>query len=97
MLDDLPQAHVDFLARTSILEVVNGDLGDAMTGGSGADGLLERLQGEAPLVESIDSRGGWYRYHPLLRQMLQAELRRDSPELIPELHTRAADAPRGRR
>ena len=41
-------------------------------------------------MEPLDSRGEWYRYHPLFRQMLHAELRQDSPELIPELHTRAS-------
>ena len=52
--------------------------------------LLERLRSRNLLVEPLDSRGEWYRYHPLFRQMLHAELRRDSPGLIPELHTRAA-------
>ena len=91
VLDHLTPRQVDFLARTSILDVVNGDLGNAVGGRGDAAALLERLQSQTPLVESIDSRGDWYRYHPLLRQTLGAELRRDSPELIPELHTRAAD------
>ena len=79
VLDHLAPRQVDFLARTSILDVVNGDLGNAVGGRGDAAALLERLQSQTPLVESIDSRGDWYRYHPLLRQTLGAELRRDSP------------------
>ena len=34
------------------------------------------------------------RYHALFRELLQAELRSESPELVPELHRRAADVVR---
>ena len=90
VLDHLDRRQVDFLVRTSILEVVNGDLGDALGGRRDSIGLLDRLQSRNSLVESVDTRGEWYRYHPLFREMLQGELRRGSPELIPELHARAA-------
>ena len=38
----------------------------------------------------LDRRGEWYRYHHLFRDLLQAELQQREPEMIPELHTRAA-------
>jgi LuxR family transcriptional regulator, maltose regulon positive regulatory protein len=38
----------------------------------------------------LDRRRRWYRYHQLLRELLLAELERREPELIPQLHTRAA-------
>ena len=90
VLHRIPRTQVDFLLRTSILDRVNVELGNAVGGRGDASGLLERLRGRTLLVEPLDSRGEWYRYHPLLRQMLRAELRQDSPELIPELHTRAS-------
>ena len=34
--------------------------------------------------------GEWYRYHHLFRDLLRAELERREPELVPELHRRAA-------
>ncbi|HEY7007620.1 MAG TPA: LuxR C-terminal-related transcriptional regulator [Jatrophihabitantaceae bacterium] len=43
------------------------------------------------LVVPQDRRREWYRYHHLLRELLQAELRRSEPELIVELNARAAD------
>ena len=81
-----------FLARTSILEQVSGPLADALVGGNGATRMLERLQHRNLLVRPVDGdgEGEWYRYHPLLRQVLQAELRAEAPELVPELHARAA-------
>ncbi len=38
----------------------------------------------------LDQRGRWYRYHHLFRDMLLAQLERQSPELIPVLRRRAA-------
>ncbi len=91
MLDRIPRTTVEFLLRTSVLEKVNAELGEAVGDRGDAAVLLERLRSRNVLVESLDPRGEWYRYHPLFRQMLAAELRQDRPELIPELHTRAVD------
>ena len=38
----------------------------------------------------LDRRREWYRYHHLLRELLQAELRRREPDLVHDLHFRAA-------
>jgi LuxR family transcriptional regulator, maltose regulon positive regulatory protein len=90
VLDHIPPRQVTFLLRTSILERLNGGLGDAVAGGDSATRLLERLKRRNLLVEPLDGRGEWCRYPHLLREMLRAEVRRDSPDLIPELHARAS-------
>jgi LuxR family transcriptional regulator, maltose regulon positive regulatory protein len=41
-------------------------------------------------VVPLDRRGEAYGYHHLLRELLLAELRRDDPEIVSELHSRAA-------
>jgi LuxR family maltose regulon positive regulatory protein len=41
-------------------------------------------------VVPLDRHREWYRYHHLFRELLQAELDRREPELIRELHARAA-------
>ena len=41
-------------------------------------------------VVALDHHSGWYRYHHLFRDMLRAELERREPELVAELHRRAA-------
>ena len=38
----------------------------------------------------LDRRREWYRYHHLLRELLQAELQRREPDLVQDLHFRAA-------
>jgi len=91
VLDRLSRKQVSFLARTSILERVNGELGDAVVGTRESTRLLEKLSRRNLFVEPVDGRADWFRYHPLLRQLLQAELRRDNPDLIPELHHRASE------
>jgi LuxR family maltose regulon positive regulatory protein len=42
------------------------------------------------LVVPLDRRREWYRYHHLFRELLQAELRRREPDLVQDLHLRAA-------
>ena len=80
----------DVLTRTCVADRICGPLAVALTGDSSlVDTLRERL-GEAPLVAEL-SDTGWFRYHPLLLQMLRARLRRIDPALMRELHARASD------
>ena len=91
VLEQMSSTQVEFLMRTSILDRVNGELGEVVGGVGDAVRLLEGLHDGNLLVEPVDSRGEWYRQHPLLRQMLVAELRSGSPELVPRLHAQAAE------
>jgi LuxR family maltose regulon positive regulatory protein len=52
--------------------------------------LLEQLERRNLLVVPLDRRREWYRYHHLFREILTEELRRREPQLVPQLHTRAA-------
>jgi LuxR family transcriptional regulator, maltose regulon positive regulatory protein len=83
-----PQTR-DFLVRTSLMEEVSGDLADALTGASGGESLLARLSRENSLVTQT-GEGEAYRYHPLLREVLTAELNREYGHEIPVLLQRAA-------
>jgi LuxR family maltose regulon positive regulatory protein len=90
VLQPLSRAEARFLVRTSILEQVSGPLCDAVVGGRRSARQLEELARRTMLVVPLDRRGEWYRYHRLLREHLRTELYRDEPELVPELHARAA-------
>jgi LuxR family maltose regulon positive regulatory protein len=79
-----------FLLRTCLAEHVSGDLADALTGQSGSVRTLDRLSRENSFVDAIDREHGEYAYHPLLRQVLTAELHREIPHEIPVLLRRAA-------
>jgi len=79
-----------FLLRTCIAGQVSGDLADALTGQSGSARILDRLSRENSFVDVVDRERGEYAYHPLLRQVLTAELHREIPHEIPVLLRRAA-------
>jgi LuxR family maltose regulon positive regulatory protein len=84
-----PQVRA-FLMRTSVTPSLSGGLADALTGGSGTGArTLERLARENSLVGPV-GRAGEYRYHPMLREVLAAELNRELPGEVPALLRRAA-------
>jgi LuxR family transcriptional regulator, maltose regulon positive regulatory protein len=78
------------LLRTSILDRVNGELADLLTGGSGAERILQQLEEAGAFVVSLDARRSWFRYHQLFADLLQLELRASAPAELPALHDAAA-------
>ena len=90
LLDRLSTEHQTFLTRTSILDRMCGPLCDAVLAGRQSSLVLEGLESQNMLVIPLDRRREWYRYHHLFRELLESELRRRDPELISQLHLRAA-------
>ena len=90
LLDWISVAEASFLTRTSVLDRMCGPLCDAILGEQGSGTVLEQMEARNLLVVPLDRRREWYRYHHLLRDLLQAELRHRDPELIQDLHFRAA-------
>ena len=81
----------DFLLRTSVLERVTGELADAVNSSEHrGQQYLERLAYANAFVMGLGGAGHWYRYHPMLRGMLQHRLSTEQPETVPLLHRRAA-------
>ncbi len=81
----------EFLLQTSILERLNGDLCEAVTGRSGAQTTLLDLQRANLFVIPLDDEGRWFRYHQLFADLLKARLRQNRPvDGVAELHRRAA-------
>jgi LuxR family maltose regulon positive regulatory protein len=83
--------QVDFLLRTSILGTLSGSLCSAVTGQRGSAKRLAALARSNVLMLTLDRGGTSYRYHPLFREMLHAELRRLDPDSEPGLHARASE------
>ncbi len=90
MLDRQPSDVQDLLLRTSLLDRVNGELADLLTGRPGSEQILLSLEDANAFVESLGPERTGFRYHHLLADFLRLELRRTLPEEVPALHRRAA-------
>jgi LuxR family maltose regulon positive regulatory protein len=83
MLDRQPAGVQQLLLRTSILDRVNGELADLLTGRAGAERALLDLEDANAFVVSLDPGRTWFRYHHLFADLLRLELRRTQPEELP--------------
>jgi LuxR family transcriptional regulator, maltose regulon positive regulatory protein len=90
VLERQPPEVRDLLLCTSILERVSGPLADALTGETGAEAILQRLEDQNAFVTALDAGRTWFRYHHLFADLLRLELRRTAPATIPSLHRAAA-------
>jgi LuxR family maltose regulon positive regulatory protein len=90
VLDRQPERVRRLLLRTSVLERVNGELADLLTGDSGGERVLQELEEANAFVVSLDAARSWFRYHQLFTERLRLELRRTEPGQVAALHRAAA-------
>ena len=90
MLERQPEEVQHLLLCTSLLDRVNGELADALTGSSGSERILLELEDANAFVVSLDGERTWFRFHHLFGDLLRLELRRALPGEVPALHRRAA-------
>lgn len=85
-----PGVH-QFLRATSVCDQVCADLATALAGQGDSGAILDRLERANAMVTRVAGRGGWYRYHPVLRDVLLAELDRRHPMVRRRLDHIAAE------
>ena len=95
VLSQVSPAMKRFLLRTSILDQMCGSLGEAVIGPDDPEcqqqEYLEWLEQAAMFTTVLDTRGIWYRYHHIFRELLRDQLARQaSAGEIATLHTRAS-------
>jgi LuxR family maltose regulon positive regulatory protein len=90
VLNQQPKGTLKFLLQTSILERLCGPLCDAVTGDSGGQEILENLEQTNLFITPLDNVSGWFRYHNLFAEVLQARLMRTRRDQVHELHRRAS-------
>jgi LuxR family maltose regulon positive regulatory protein len=90
VLDVLPEPTRRILVETGFLDVVTGDLADAVTGISGCGDILAELARTNSFVIPLDSARSRFRYHHLLAEILRYLLQRRGPEVSKALFSRAA-------
>jgi LuxR family transcriptional regulator, maltose regulon positive regulatory protein len=85
-----PEAIQSFLLKTAILERLNANLCDAVTGATGSEEMLAVLHRSNLFTIALDEHGEWYRYHHLFRDVLRLRLQKTQAEFIPTLHHRSS-------
>ena len=79
-----------FLLRTSVVEQLSSGLAETLADEPRSQHHLEALERSNSFVVGLGPGRTWFRYHALLREVLQHRLRVDEPDLLPDLHRRAA-------
>ncbi len=86
-----PEDVQDFLLRTAILDFLQPEFCDALTGRTDSRELLDRLVADHLFTELVDLDGRAYRFHPLFRDALLAQQEKIlTPDEIAALHRSAA-------
>jgi LuxR family maltose regulon positive regulatory protein len=96
LLSDLGPDALAFLTRTSALEQLSGPLCDAVLETSGSGRMLRELARSNLPLTALDRAEEQFRCHPLLAELLRAELRRAEPAREAETHRRASAWHEGR-
>jgi LuxR family transcriptional regulator, maltose regulon positive regulatory protein len=89
VLEMQPADSRQLLLQTSIVDVLQPGLSESVAGPDAHRALSFLARGNAFLDELPDSPG-CYRYQPLFRELLRAQLTYESPAKVPELHRAAA-------
>ncbi len=84
-----PPELVEFMLATSILDELSLPACNALCG-PGSAALLEQLYRAHLFVTRVDDEGVTYRYHQLIKEVLQAQLHLSDPLGERRLHERAA-------
>jgi LuxR family maltose regulon positive regulatory protein len=90
LLAELSPDMLAFVTQTSVLDRLTGPLCDAVLQRRGSAVVLRGLVRSSLPIAALDDTEDDFRHHPLLAQMLGAELRRTQPERELDLHRRAS-------
>lgn len=85
-----PEELRRFLLHASVLERLNGPLCAAVTGMADSRTLLDQAERKGLFLTALDPTRQWFRLHHLFGDLLRAYLQETEPDLVPELHRRAA-------
>ena len=90
LLHRAPKDLSEFLLRTSVADVLDAELCDALSGRSDSAEVLRRMEADLQFVMATGPSRDAYRYHPLLAEMLRSELQAHRPEEAQGLNRAAA-------
>ena len=91
VLDREPIETQDFLLKTSVLNRLSGELCNAILDIRDGQSRIENLEARNLFTLPLDDHREWYRYHPVMADLLRIRLGQDKAKgLIDDLHRKAA-------
>ena len=90
LLHHAPKDLSEFLLRTSVADVLDAELCDALSGRSDSGEVLRQMEADLQFVMATGPSRDTWRYHPLLAEMLRAELQTHHPDEVQGLNRLAA-------
>src|SRR5271169_714891 len=90
LLHRAPAELSEFLLRTSVADVLDAELCDALSGRRDSGDVLRQMEADLKFVMATGPGRNTWRYHPLLAEMLRSELQAHRPEQVRELNRLAA-------
>ena len=90
LLHRAPKELSEFLLRTSVADVLDAELCDALSGRSDSGEVLRRMEADLQFVMATGPGRDAWRYHPLLAEMLRSELQAHRPDEAQGLNRAAA-------
>jgi ATP/maltotriose-dependent transcriptional regulator MalT len=85
-----PEDLAEFLLRTSVVDVLDAELCNALSGRTDSGDVLRSMEAELQFVTATGADRTAYRYHPLLAEMLRSQLELERPDELPTLYRAAA-------
>jgi LuxR family maltose regulon positive regulatory protein len=90
LLHRAPKELSEFLVRTSVADVLDAEMCDALSGRTDSGDVLRRMEADLQFVMATGPGRDTWRYHPLLAEMLRSELQTQRPEAVQGLNRLAA-------
>jgi ATP/maltotriose-dependent transcriptional regulator MalT len=90
VLHRAPDDLADFLLRTSVVDVLDAELCNALSGRNDSGDVLRSMEAELQFVTATGADRTSYRYHSLLAEMLRHQLELEHPDDLPTLYRVAA-------
>ena len=91
VLAGLPEHVQTFLLATSVLQQMNAELCNVVTGRTDGEAMLEWLHRSNLFISSVYEVNGWYRYHRLFGHFLRSRTQQAYQDRLPLFHLRASN------
>ncbi|MBN1995458.1 MAG: tetratricopeptide repeat protein [Anaerolineae bacterium] len=90
VLQQQPEPIRNFLLSTAVLEYLQSDLCDAVTGRDDSRSVLAEIERRNLFIIPLCQQERTYRYHHLFADFLRSQLRQKQADQLPALHRQAA-------